>query len=117
MLIDKLESIKNRYEDVELQLSSPEAMKDMKKYTQLSRDYKDLKKIVEKYYEYKDLLSNYENAKSVLADEKDDEFRDLAKIEMDELAAKIEKIEREIPILLIPADPEDSKNAIMEIRA
>ena len=117
MLLEKLESIKNRFDDVERELSSPEAMKDMKRYTQLSREYKELKKVVEKYHQYKNLKSNLENAKNVVAAEKDEEFKEMAKIEAEELNSQIEKLEVEIPLLLIPADPEDSKNAIMEIRA
>ena len=117
MLLEKLEAIKNRFDDVERELSSPEAMKDMKRYTQLSRDYKELKAVVEKYYVYKMLSSNLDNARNVVANEKDDEFKEMAKIETDELTTKIEKLEEEIRLLLIPADPEDAKNAIMEIRA
>ena len=117
MLLDKLEAIKNRFDDVERELSSSESMKDMKRYTQLSRDYKELKAVVEKYLQYKMLMSNLDNAKSVLANEKDAEFRDMAKIEVDELNLQIEKLEEEIRILLVPVDPEDKKNAIMEIRA
>ncbi len=117
MLLDKLESIKNRFTDVEMQLSSPEAMKDMKRYTQLSRDYKEMKAVVEKYYLYKNLSSNLENAKNVFANEKDNDFKEMARAEVEELTSKIEKLEEEIRLLLIPVDPEDSKNAIVEIRA
>ncbi len=117
MLLEKLESIKVRFEDVERELSSSEAMKDMKRYTQLSREYKDLKLIVEKYHEYKNLKSNLENARNVVANEKDEEFKEMGKLEVEELNARLEKLDEEIPLLLIPADPEDSKNAIMEIRA
>ena len=117
MLLNKLELIKNRFDDVERELSSPEAMKDMKRYTQLSREYKELKAVVEKYYIYKTLTSNLDNAKNVLANEKDEDFKEMARIEADELNSKIEHLEEEVRILLIPTDPEDSKNAIMEIRA
>ncbi len=117
MLLDKLENIKNRFEDVELQLSSPHVMSDMKKFAQMNREYKNLKEIVEKYYEYKDLVSNLENARNVLANEKDEEFREMAKIEADELTEKVDKMEEKIRFMLVPKDPEDDKNAIMEIRA
>lgn len=117
MLLDKLENIKNRFEDVELQLSSPHVMGDMKKYAQMNREYKNLKEIVSTYYEYKDLVSNLENARSVVANEKDEEFREMAKLEADELSAKVEKMEERIRMMLVPKDPEDDKNAIMEIRA
>ncbi len=117
MLLDKLEVIKRRFEDVERELSVPTVMSDMKRFAQLNRDYKDLQKIVERYHEYKNVQSNLENVKNVLLTEKDEEFRELAKIEMDELEERNEKLEEEIKFLLVPADPEDSKNAIFEIRA
>lgn len=117
MLLDKLEAIKLRFEDVEMQLSSPGLMGDMKRYAQLNREYKELQKIVDRYYVYKNVQSNLENAKRLVANEKDEEFRELAKAEYDLLQKENEKLEEEIKFLLVPADPEDSKNAIMEIRA
>lgn len=117
MLLDKLEAIKLRFEDVEMQLSSPGLMGDMKRYAQLNREYKELQKIVDRYYVYKNVQSNLENAKRLVANEKDEEFRELAKAEYDLLQQENEKLEEEIKFLLVPADPEDSKNAIMEIRA
>ena len=117
MLLEKLAAINLRFQDVEKELSSGDSMSDMKRYAQLSREYKELKKIVEQYYIYKNKLSNLENAKNVVANEKDEEFREMAKIELDELNSEIEKMEEDIRFMLIPADPEDEKNAIMEIRA
>lgn len=117
MLLDKLEAIKQRFQDVEKELSSPGVMDDMKRFAQLNREYKELQKIVEKYEEYKNLVSNLENARTVVTNEKDEEFREMAKLELDELMSKNEKMEEEIRLMLIPADPEDQKNAIMEIRA
>ena len=75
MLLDKLEAIKNRFDDVERELSSSEATKDMKRYTQLSREYKEMKAVVEKYHEYSMLSSNLNNARNVLNNEKDNEFK------------------------------------------
>ncbi|MBK7850250.1 MAG: peptide chain release factor 1 [Bacteroidetes bacterium] len=117
MLLDKLEAIKQRFEDVEMQLSSPSVMSDMKRFAQLNREYKELQKIVERYHVYKNVQSNLENAKKLVANEKDEEFRELAKTEFDSLQKENEKLEEEIKFLLVPADPEDGKNAIMEIRA
>ena len=117
MLLDKLKQINSRFEEVEKLLSAPDVMSDMKRYAQLSREYKELKEIVAKYLEYKMLVSNLENAKNVVSNEKDEEFREMAKIEVDELDVSIEKMEEEIRLMLIPSDPEDEKNAIMEIRA
>ena len=117
MLIEKLQHIKQRFEDVEMELSSPSVMTDMKRYAQLNREYKDLKAIVEKFHEYKMVQSNLENARNVVANEKDEEFREMAKTEVDELNTYNQKLEDEIKLLLVPSDPEDAKNAIMEIRA
>lgn len=100
-----------------MQLSSPGVMSDMKRFAQLNREYKDLQKIVEKYHVYKNVQSNLENAKKLVANEKDEEFRELAKSELDALQKENETLEEEIKFLLVPADPEDGKNAIMEIRA
>jgi peptide chain release factor 1 len=98
-------------------MSEPSAMADMKKFVQLNKDYKELEPIVKAYDEYVNLLSNIDNAKDILKNEKDPEFREMAKDELEELEPKKEKLEEEIRLLLIPKDPQDSKNAIMEIRA
>jgi len=86
----------------------------MKQYIQLNKEYKDLQPIIEAYQEYKNILSNIENAKEML---KDDEMKEMAKMELDELTPKQEELEEEIKVLLIPKDPADSKNAVVEIRA
>lgn len=116
-MLDKLEAIKVRWQDVENLISNPESVSDMKKFAQLNKEYKSLSEIVQAYDKYKNILSNISDAKKVLAEEKDEEFRHLASMELEEFEAEKEKLEQEIRILLIPADPEDSKNAIMEIRA
>ena len=117
MLIEKLELIKIRFEDVEREISSPEATADMKRFAQLNREYKELQVIVERLNVYKNINSNLELAKQVVSTEKDEEFRELAKAEVDELSIQNEKLEEEIKLLLLPSDPEDQRNAIMEIRA
>lgn len=116
MLLDKLEAIHQRFLDVEKEISSPDAMSDMKRFAQLNREYKELQPIVDKYFEYKNVLSNLENARQVVQHEKDEEFREIAKAELDELQARNEGLEEVIKVLLIPSDPEDSKNAILEVR-
>lgn len=116
-MIDKLEAIKVRFEEVSELIVHPDAMKDMKKYSQLGREYKELERIVKKYKEYTELISNIESAKKLIATEKDQEFRDMAKIELEELYPKREEMEEEIKELLIPKDPNDSKNVILEVRA
>lgn len=116
-MIEKLQELKDRFEEVGQLIVQPDAMSDMKKYSQLSKEYKDLEKIVMKYDIYKDVISNIDNAKEVLKTEKDEEFREMAKMELDELEPQKEEIEAELKQLLIPKDPNDHKEAILEIRA
>jgi peptide chain release factor 1 len=116
-MLDKLEAIYNRWEDIGKQIADPEVMKDMKRYIRLSKDFKELQPIVEAYKSYKLVMDNIASTKEILTKEKDDEFREMAKIELDELIATRDKMEEDIRIMLIPADPEDGKNCIMEIRA
>jgi peptide chain release factor 1 len=91
-------------------------MADMKRFAQLNKEYKDLAKIVDQYNIYRNIMSNIDTNKEILATEKDDEFREMAKAELDELLVKQDEMEEVIRLMLIPKDPEDSKNAIIEIR-
>jgi peptide chain release factor 1 len=116
-MIEKLEDIKARFEEVSQLIVQPDAMADMKNYTRLGKEYKDLEKIVKKYGTYKNVLDNIRSTKAILETEKDPEFRELAKSELEDLYAKEENLEEELKKLLIPKDPNDSKNAILEIRA
>jgi peptide chain release factor 1 len=115
-MLDKLEAIFQRWKDVEAELSSPDAMADMKRFAQLNKEYKDLAKIVAEYNIYRNIMSNIDTNKDILATEKDDEFREMAKMELDELLTQQDEMEEKIRLMLIPKDPEDSKNAIVEIR-
>lgn len=116
-MLEKLEAIKVKYLEIEAEVSKPETIADNKRYATLSRSYKELGKVVEKYEEYKNVLSNLKDAKDVVMNEKDEEFRAMAKEELESLTVKQAELEEEIKILLIPTDPEDAKNAIVEIRA
>src|SRR5262245_17308940 len=116
-MIEKLEEIKGRFEEVGQLLAQSETVKDIKKFSQLSKEYRDLEKIVVKYNQYKDARNHLQQAKEVLQKEKDEELRELAKMEIDELTPRIESVEREIKDLLIPKDPNDDKNVMLEIRA
>lgn len=98
-------------------LSQPEVVSDMKRFTQLNREYRELQRVVDKYFEYKNLVGNIDNCRQVLATEKDAELREMAKAELEELEPKLEPMEQEIRMLLVPKDPEDSKNAVLEVRA
>lgn len=116
-MLDKLHSIKERWESVARQMTDPQVISDIPRYSRLSKEYKELEKIVRAYDEYKDILSNIEHNKEVLNRERDEEFRQMAKADLDELTARKQKMEETIRQLLIPKDPEDDKNAILEIRA
>lgn len=115
-MLDKLEAIKARFEDLGVALTNPEIVSDNKKFAQTSKEYRSLEKIVKAYDEYKNVLSNLEFNKEVLNGD-DDEMRELAKEEIPELEERKEKLEADIRTLLIPKDPQDEKNAILEIRA
>lgn len=117
MLLEKLQAINQRYEEVGRQITDPDIVSDMKRYIALNKEYKDLGPIIEAYKEYKNILDNIDSTKEILNKEKDPEFREMAKLEMDDLLEREEKLEEEIRYLLIPADPQDDKNAIVEIRA
>jgi peptide chain release factor 1 len=116
-MLDKLEAIKQRFHDVSNLLIQPDVVSDIKKYKALNKEYKDLEKIVTEYQKFKTLLSNIDHTKEVIATEKDEEFREMAKEELDELLPQANQMEELIKNLLIPKDPNDSKDVIMEIRA
>lgn len=116
-MLDKLEAIYHRFTDIEEQMNNPALMADMKAFVKLSKDYKDLQPIIAAYKEYQSVLSNITGAKEILNKEKDEEFRAMAKEELHTLVERREELEEEIRLMLIPSDPQDGKNAVLEIRA
>ncbi|MBW6490272.1 MAG: peptide chain release factor 1 [Lentimicrobium sp.] len=116
-MLEKLEAIYHRYVDIEQQMNNPALMADMKSYVKLSKDYKELQPIIAAYREFESVIANIEATKEILYHEKDEEFRAMAKEEMNSLTEKREKMEEEIRLMLIPSDPQDGKNAVVEIRA
>ena len=116
-MLDKLQAIKKRWEGIAKEMNNPEVMSDMKNYVKLNKDYKELEPIVKAYDKYKNVLDNIESTKDILKNEKDEEFRAMAKEEMNDLLERRDELEEEIRLMLIPKDPQDSKNAILEIRA
>lgn len=116
-MIDKLEAIKDRFEEISQLIVQPDAMADMKNYSKLSKEYKGLDKIVRKYNEYNEVVANLKSAKEVLDTEKDQDFRQMAKEEIEIQQNRKEELEDELKKMLIPKDPNDSKNIILEIRA
>jgi peptide chain release factor 1 len=116
-MLDKLLEIKKKSDSIQEELNDPNVMSDMKRYIRLSKEYKDLQPIVEAYKTYKDVTEGITSAKDILKNDKDDELRDFAKEELEMLENRKVEMEEEIRILLLPADPQDSKNSILEIRA
>ena len=115
-MLDKLEAIYARYQEIEGQMNDPQVTADMKRYVKLSKDYKELQPVVKAYKEYKALLDTISECRELLETEKDPELREMAKEELTASQERRDKMEDEIRILLIPADPQDSKNAVVEIR-
>ncbi len=116
-MLEKLEAINNRFKEVSQLITDPAIIADMKRYIQLNKEYKDLEEIVEAYHEYKNVIDNIKSSKEILSNEKDEEFREMAKMELEELSERKEDLEEKIKIMLVPSDPQDGKNAIVEIRA
>lgn len=115
-LLEKVMGLQEKYDALQAQLSDPEIVSDMKRYVQLNKEFKELAPIIKAGNEYKKLVEDYESAKDIMANEKDEDLREMAREEMAEIEPKLPEMEQEIKLLLIPADPQDGKNAIMEIR-
>ena len=116
-MLEKLSAINDRYLEVEKLISLPDAMNDMRMFIQLSKEYKDLEPIIHVYKEYRNLLGNIAEAKEIISNTNDVEMKEMAKIDLDENLPKKEEMDEKIKVLLIPKDPDDAKNAVMEIRA
>ncbi len=116
-MLEKLAAIKRRWEEVEQKLSDPKVIGDMKEFKKFNKEYKDLTAVVEAYHKYKNVVDNIEFNKNVFATEKDEELKEMAKLDMEELLPKKEQMEEEIRQMLVPKDPEDAKNCVIEIRA
>ena len=115
-LLEKVLSLSDKFQSLQDQLSSPEVMSDMKRFVQLNKDYKEFEPIINAGKEYKKMLDDLASAKDILVNEKDPELKDMAREEISEIESRIPDMEQNIKLLLIPADPDDSKNAMVEIR-
>lgn len=115
-LLEKLEYIRLRFVEVGEQITNPEVIADNKRFVKLNREYRELERVVEVYGKYKNNLENIASARQILKEESDPEMREMAKAEIEELEATIPVMEEEIKVLLLPADPQDAKNAVLEIR-
>ena len=116
-MIEKLQIIQQRFDEVSDLIIQPDVITDQKRYIQLNKEYKDLSVMVEKIKAYKTLRSNIEEAEFILKEESDQEMIEMAKMELEAARAEIPTLEEEIKFLLIPKDPEDAKNVVVEIRA
>ena len=116
-LLKKLEQISVKFDEIGKQMVDPDIISDMKRYVGLNREYKELSEIVKVYHSYKDILANIESAKSIIQTEKDPEFKEMAREELEEFQQAKVILDEKIKWLLIPKDPDDNKNVIMEIRA
>ena len=116
-MLEKIQIIKQRFDEVSDLIIQPDIISDQKRYIQINKEYKDLKKILERAEVYKTLVSNLEEAQEIIADGSDPEIVEMAKIQMDEAKQQMPVLEEEIKVLLIPKDPEDAKNVVIEVRA
>ena len=116
-MVEKLKLVENRFAELSELIIQPDIISDQKRYIQISKEYKDLKKIIDKGEVYKNLIANKSEAQEIISIEKDDEMIEMAKMQLEEVEAKLPKTEEELKVLLIPKDPDDSKNVVVEIRA
>ena len=116
-LLEKLETFYIRFREIGQLITDPEVIQDMNRFVKLNKEYRDLEQIVEAGDELKRAVSSYDEAREILNMETDKELKEMAEMEIEELDAKIPELESKVKMLLVPADPEDSKNVILEIRA
>lgn len=116
-ILQKLEAIKIRFEEVEQKIADPDIIADMDRYVKLNKEYKDLQGLVGAYSKYKNVLDNIASSKEMLAETEDAEMKEMAQMELDGLLAAKDELDEEMKVLLIPKDPEDNKNVIIELRA
>ncbi len=116
-MLEKLQIVKQRFDEVSDLIIQPDIITDQKRYVQLNKEYKDLRLLMDKREEYVTLTDNITEAEEIISDGSDAEMVEMAKMEMDEAKGRLPELDEEIKFLLIPKDPEDAKNAVMEIRA
>ena len=116
-MLERIQIIQQRFDEVSDLIIQPDIISDQKRYVQINKEYKDLKKILDRGEIYKSLVSNIDEAQEIIADGSDTEMVEMAKMQLDEAKSKLPEIEEEIKFLLIPKDPEDAKNVVVEVRA
>ncbi|WP_373600423.1 peptide chain release factor 1 [Paraclostridium bifermentans] len=115
-MLNKLEVLEDKYKELSEKIADPEIINDQKVWQKLIKEHADLEPIIMKFREYKDVMNTIAESKTILQEESDEELRELAKMELSEMEEKVEPIEDELKILLLPKDPNDDKNVIVEIR-
>jgi peptide chain release factor 1 len=115
-LLEKLQALRLRFEEIGQQITDPAVIGDTKRYIKLNKEYRELESIVDAAKEYKNIIDNVASAKAMLKEESDEEMRDMARQEVDEMEKRLPEMEEEIKLLLLPSDPQDAKNAVLEIR-
>src|SRR5262245_64374701 len=116
-MLDKLEQIESRFEELTQELSSPELLANPSQYAKVAKQHRSLGEIVEKYQEWKGLKAELAGARELFDTSDDEEMREMARLELESLQEKLDKADHELKLLLIPTDPNDEKNVILEIRA
>lgn len=116
-MLEKLKLVENRFNELNDLIIQPDIISDQNRYIQISKEYKDIKKIIEKGDLYKNLLANQLEAKEIISNENDQEMIEMAEMQLEEAENEIPTVEEELKLLLIPKDPDDSKNVVVEIRA
>ncbi|HRG03982.1 MAG TPA: peptide chain release factor 1 [Paludibacteraceae bacterium] len=115
-LIEKLDGLQHKFEEISMLITDPAVIADMQRYVKLNKEYSELSKIMNAQKEYSTTLSNIQEAKDILSNESDTELREMARMELEMLESKVPELEEKIKFLLIPVDPEDAKDVVMEIR-
>ena len=115
-MLDKLQVLEDKYKEVSEKIADPEVINDQKVWQKYIKEHSELEPIVIKYREYRDVMDSIKESKQILQEESDEELRELAKMELSELEGQVEPLESELRILLLPKDPNDDKNVIVEIR-
>ena len=115
-LLDRLDGIEARFQEVSTLITDPAVIADMKRYVRLNKEYRDLERLTAATRRYRDLLGNIAESKELLENENDEEMRAMAREQLSQAQEALPALEEEIKIMLIPADPEDARNAIVEIR-
>ncbi|MDE6341541.1 MAG: PCRF domain-containing protein, partial [Muribaculaceae bacterium] len=115
-ILDRLDGLDAKFDEISTLITDPDVIADQKRYVRLTKEYHDLEQILKKAHAYRDTLANIEEAKKIVAEESDEELRAMAREQLDASQLLLPKLEEEIKMLMIPADPDDAKNCIVEIR-